>query len=128
MTKALSDYLSQEIAKIAISERELSRRAGLSVMAVNRIIRNPESTPTADTCIKLAHALNVPITLLLQLAGYGEIDLSEQVAPEIAAFAAYLNHLSPKTYTLALEACWSVTRILAQAIEEDVGSQKAEEQ
>lgn len=118
MSKALSDFLSHEIEKVGISERELSRRAGLSVMAVNRIIRNPESTPTADTCIKLAQALNAPVTLLLQLAGYGDIDLSGEINPEIAAFATYLNHLSPKTYMLALEACWSVTRILAQAIEE----------
>ncbi|MBN2003267.1 MAG: helix-turn-helix transcriptional regulator [Anaerolineae bacterium] len=117
MSKALSDFLSTEIKTVDISERELSRRAGLSVMAVNRIIRNPESTPTADTCIRLAHALNFPVALLLQLAGYGDINLSGEISPEIAAFATYLNSLPPKTYTLALEVCWSATRILAQAMD-----------
>ena len=57
MSKALSEFLSKEIEKRGLSEREVSRQAGLSLMAVNRIIRNPESNPTLETGVGLADSL-----------------------------------------------------------------------
>ncbi len=118
MSKALSDFLSKEVKARGISERELSRRAGLSVMAVNRIIRNPESTPVVETCIGLAQALDLPASLLLQLAGYSSTDLSEETHPDVAAFAAYLNQLPAKARELTLEICWSVSRIVVHTLDE----------
>lgn len=117
MSKELSEFLRTEIEKHGFSERELSRRAGLSIMAVNHIINNPDSNPKIETCIRLADALRLPSMSILHLAGYGEVTLSEEICAEITAFAIYLNNLPQKARTYALEACWSVTRIV-QAMDE----------
>jgi len=117
MTKELSIFIQQEIERLGISERELSRRAGLSTTAVHHIVNRPDSRPTFETCIALAKAINVSNKVLLQMAGYGDIVLSGEVDAAITALTIYLNGLPPKIREYALEGCWSVVRLVAEVAE-----------
>lgn len=118
MPEELSLFIKREIEKRGLSERELSRRAKLSPTAVHQIVNKPDSTPTIETCAGLAKALDVPLLSVLQLAGYGEVNIPEEVDAEITAFAVYLNNLPEPTRTYALEACWSVVRLIVLAASE----------
>lgn len=118
MSEELIDFICREIDRLHISQRELSRRAGLSDMAVNYIVKNPTARPNVDTCVSLARALDVPERVLLELAGYTDIGRSMSLDKSVAAFAIYLHELPETVRQHCLDACWAITRIMAEALEE----------
>ena len=61
--------------------------------------------------------LELPESLLLQLAGYGTVTLTAEVDAAVTALAIYLNNLSPETRPYALEGCWSVARLVTEVAE-----------
>lgn len=87
-------------------------------MAVNYIIKNPDSQPDVKTCINLARALEIPEKIMLELAGYTEIASSTSLEKQVAAFAIYLNSLPERVRGYALDACWAIAKIIADAVEE----------
>jgi hypothetical protein len=95
-----------------MSERELSRQAGLSDMAVNYIVSHPDSQPKMETCIRLAEALEIPAIIILELAGYGRIDLPENMDPEVSAFASYVTNLSQEVRAHILDVCWAIVDLV----------------
>lgn len=57
----------QEIARVkGISQGKLSRKADIDVKTLRRIFRNPTEIVTTDTLDKLAIALNVDASLLIE--------------------------------------------------------------
>ena len=68
MTNELTSYLIAALDTKSWSQRELARKAGLSTTAINQIV-NETARPTADTIVKLAHALGVDPIRMLRLAG-----------------------------------------------------------
>ena len=128
MSKELSEFLRQELIKRGISEREASRRAGLSPVAINYIINNPTSNPTVETCVGIAKALEVPAQLIFQLAGYSIVGLADEMDAEVKALAIYLNDLPPEIRSYALKGAWATAQLVAQAITESVaGLQSSQE-
>jgi len=119
MPPRFGEFLRLQLDQLGMSERELSRQAGLSTTTVHQIINRPDSTPAYDTCLRLAKALNVPPRLFLQMAGYEEVDTSENWDELVVSLALYLNSLPDRTRGYALEACWAVARILARASDEE---------
>ena len=117
MPQQLSEFLRAQVEQRGISERELSRRAGLGTTTIHFIINRPKSTPTYDTCVRLATALELPPEILLQLAGYEKITLDAELDKSVLTLAIYLDGLSPELRSYALEACWAITRILVRASE-----------
>ncbi len=87
---------------------------------MHHIINRPDSKPAFETCIALAKALEIPEAVILSLAGYSEINLSEEIDTEITAFAVYLNNLPQSTRAYTLDACWSVARIIAQVASDQI--------
>jgi len=126
MSKELSEYLRQELVQRNVSEREISRRAGLSPMALNYIITNPTSNPTVETCVGIAKALEVAPELIFQLAGYNFVGLAEEIDPEVKALAIYLNGLPPEIRVYALKGAWATAQVVTQAIEESVGGKTSD--
>ncbi len=118
MSKELSEFLRQELLQRGISEREVSRRAGLSPVAINYIINNPTSNPTVETCAGIARALDLPSELIFQLAGYSIVGLADEIDPEVKALAIYLNGLPPEIRVYALKGAWATAQVVTQAIEE----------
>ena len=117
MSKELSEFIHKELERRGLSARELSRLAGLSTTTVHYIINNPGSQPTTETCISLAKVLELPENTLLGLAGYGQIDFSDNLNAEVFALATYLDNLPSKTREYALEGCWAIARLVAEAVE-----------
>jgi transcriptional regulator with XRE-family HTH domain len=115
MPQQLSEFLRAQIEHRGISERELSRRAGLGTTTIHFIINRPESTPTYDTCVRLAAALELSPKTLLQLAGYEKAAIDEQLDETVLTLAVFLNGLPPELRGYALEACWAIARILIRA-------------
>jgi transcriptional regulator with XRE-family HTH domain len=126
MSKELSKYLRQELGKRNLSERELSRLAGLSTMTINFIIRNPTSNPTVETCVAIADALEVSSELIFQLAGYSIVGLADEIDPEVKALAIYLNGLPPEIRAYALKGAWAIAQLVTQAIEESVADKTSD--
>jgi len=126
MSKELSEFLRQELIKRGVSEREASRRAGLSPVAINYIINNPASNPTVETCVGIANALEVPSELIFQLAGYSIVGLADEIDPEVKALAIYLNGLPPEIRVYALKGAWATAQVVTQAIEESVSSKTSD--
>ncbi len=122
MSKELSEFLSQKLANREMSEREISRRAGLSPRSLNYIINNPASNPTVETCVGIAKALEVPPELIFQLAGYSIVGLADEIDPEVKALAIYLNGLPSEIRSYALKGAWATAQLVTQAIEETVAS------
>ena len=120
MSKELSEFLRQELLNRGISEREVSRRAGLSPVAINYIINNPTSNPTVETCAGIARALDLPSELIFQLAGYSIVGLADEIDPEVKALAIYLNGLPPEIRAYALKGAWATAQLVTQAIEESI--------
>jgi transcriptional regulator with XRE-family HTH domain len=120
MSKELSEFLSQKLANREMSEREISRRAGLSPRSLNYIINNPASNPTVETCVGIAKALEVPPELIFQLAGYSTVGLADEIDPEVKALAIYLNGLPSEIRAYALKGAWATAQLVTQAIEESV--------
>lgn len=118
MSNELSDFIRREIQRLGISERELSRRANLSVMTVNYVVKNPESRPNYETCVALAKVLEVPETVILQMAGYRKIDSTADLSTEVFALACYLDNLPAKAREYALQGCWGTARLVAQITED----------
>lgn len=126
MSKELSEFLRQELEKRDLSEREVSRRAGLSSRSLNHIINNPASNPTVETCVGIARALDLPSELIFQLAGYSIVGLAEEIDPEVKALAIYLNGLPPEIRAYALKGAWATAQLVTQAIEESVGGKSSD--
>lgn len=126
MSKELSEFLRQELAKRELSEREASRKAGLSSKAINYIVNNPTSNPTVETCAGIARALDLPSELIFQLAGYSIVGLAEEIDPEVKALAIYLNGLPPEIRAYALKGAWATAQLVTQAIEETVGNKTSD--
>ena len=87
-------------------------------MTVNYIINNPDSQPDVETCSKLARALGLPEVLLLELAGYTNVADAISLEKQVAAFAIYLNSLPARVRGYAMDACWAIAKIMADALEE----------
>ena len=87
-------------------------------MTVNYIINNPDSQPDVETCSKLARVLNLPEALLLELAGYTNVTNAISLDKQVTAFAIYLNSLPERVQGYALDACWAIAKIMADALEE----------
>lgn len=64
----LSDWLSNELGDRGWSQRELSRRSGISPTQISDIISG-KANPGADSCVAIARALNEPPEDILRLAG-----------------------------------------------------------
>ena len=118
MSKEFSEFIQREIERRNISQRELSKQAGLSIKAVYYIINNPGSKPNVETCSKLARSLDLPEALLLELAGYTNVANITSLEKRVTALAVYLNNLPKRMRGYALDACWAITRIMADALEE----------
>ena len=118
MSKEFSEFIQKEIERRNISQRELSKQADLSFKAVHYIINNPSSQPKVETCSKLARALDLPEALLLELAGYTNVADAISLEKQVAAFAVYLNSLPERVRGYALDACWAITKIMADALKE----------
>jgi transcriptional regulator with XRE-family HTH domain len=112
MSKELSEFLRREIKARGLSERALSRAAGLNDTSVHYILNNPTSKPTVETCVGLAEALDLPQPVLLRLAGYEGVGTSGALETEVEALALYLNQLPGLIRAHALEACWAVVRLI----------------
>lgn len=67
MTESFGDWLSEQLHRRGWSHNELARRAGVSQPAISGIIAGRR--PSADSCIKIANALEESSIRLLQLAG-----------------------------------------------------------
>lgn len=126
MSKELSEFLRQELAKRELSEREASRKAGLSSKAINYIVNNPTSSPTVETCVGIARALDLPSELIFQLAGYSIVGLADEIDPEVKALAIYLNGLPSEIRSYALKGAWATAQLVTQAIEESVAGKKSD--
>lgn len=69
MTNDLIDVLNAELEKRAISMRELARRAHMSPALLSQVLSR-NMFPTANFCIKIAPALDIPPQKVLELAGH----------------------------------------------------------
>jgi transcriptional regulator with XRE-family HTH domain len=118
MSKEFSEFIQKETERRNISQRELSKQANLSIKAVHYIINNPGSKPNVETCSKLARALDLPEALLLELAGYTNVANVISLEKQVTALAIYLNSLPERVRGYTLDACWAITRIMANALEE----------
>jgi transcriptional regulator with XRE-family HTH domain len=65
-------WLREQLAAAGISQREASRRAGLSDSAVNDYL-NGRRRPLPEACRKLAHTFGVAEDVVLALAGHRSI-------------------------------------------------------
>ena len=55
------------------SQRELARRIGLSNKAINDLERGKIQKPSVDILINISEKLDIPISKLLEAAGYGKL-------------------------------------------------------
>lgn len=118
MSKELSEFIRKELERRGIAARDLSKRAGLSSTTVHYILHNPDSQPAIETCTSLAKVLELPEKLLLQLAGYGEIDFASNLSADVFALASYLDSLPAKAREYALQGCWGTARLVAKFAED----------
>ena len=64
----MQDWLLDQLKRRGWSQRELARRAGLPQASVSKSLTG-ERNATADTCVKVAGALDVSPILVLTKAG-----------------------------------------------------------
>ena len=68
MSDELKAWLTKELKKRHWSQRELARQSGVSQPLVSQMLSG-ERLPSADFCVKVAHALSEPPEKVLRLAG-----------------------------------------------------------
>jgi transcriptional regulator with XRE-family HTH domain len=84
MADTLTTYLKGELEHRGWTQRELGRRASLSKTAISQIL-GQTAQPTADTVVKLAHALDADPVRLLRLAG---------ILPDVGPAAEEAEHVA----------------------------------
>ena len=81
------EYLRGLRTEQRFSLREVGKRAGVSISYLNQIEQGKRRLPGVGILKKLAPVYNVPIRILLRVAGYleeGTIELSEEEEVEMA--------------------------------------------
>lgn len=63
------EWFRERIAISGLTQREIAMRAGISEAQVSRVLSG-ERNPSSDFCINIARALNVPVDIALQKAGF----------------------------------------------------------
>ena len=61
MTNLLSDYLNRVLASKNLSQRELARKAGISLTAVQVVFNSEAQSPGLKNMEAIALALNIPL-------------------------------------------------------------------
>lgn len=102
MWSDLAVFLDNQCKKRGLSWREASLGAGLDHGAISRFIRG--TTPSPDSCQKLAAFFGVPEDVLLVLAGHKLISDGGPSKSKTTYIAEYLiNQLPPDKQREALE-------------------------
>jgi transcriptional regulator with XRE-family HTH domain len=70
MGAEFAGYLRAEIRQRGWSERELARRAGISISTLHNLLNDERAVPTLDTLRRIATALSVQLGRLVELLGY----------------------------------------------------------
>ncbi|MCS6800456.1 MAG: helix-turn-helix transcriptional regulator [Chloroflexota bacterium] len=83
-------WLREQVASAGLSQREASRRAGLSASAVSDYL-NGRRTPLPHACRKLARAFGVAEDVVLALAGHRTLPPAEH-----AEFLLFLREQPPE--------------------------------
>ena len=94
MSTAFAGYLRAEIGQRGWSERELARRAGISISTLHNLLHDERAQPTLVTLRNLATALGVRMARLIELLGYqidGEPDLRHALTEDDMAILEGLS-------------------------------------
>jgi transcriptional regulator with XRE-family HTH domain len=101
MSDELRTWLPAEIKQRGWSQREFARRADISHPLVSQVFAG-EVPPSADFCIKAAHALEVPPEKVLRLAGILPTPPAAEDDPTIAEILDIVKNLTLPQRKLAL--------------------------
>ena len=88
-------WLITQTENLTITLTELGRRAGLSTGTLRGLVYIPGREPSVDTCLRLAHALGLPVKEVLTIANSGTPLLSEldEIDPYYVEFMHIYNQL-----------------------------------
>lgn len=95
MNNKLALWLSDELNNRGWSIRELGRRAGVSHTTVASVLSEQRS-PTADFCVAVSKALNVPAESVLRMAGILPPLPGSENNPTLQELYVYCKRLSPQ--------------------------------
>lgn len=102
MDSQLTDWVSEGLKQRGWSHGELSRRAGISRPLISQVLAG-DVPPSADFCIKIAHAFGLSPVLLLVKAG---ILSGQELAPDdptLQEIIELARSLSPEDRSEILE-------------------------
>ena len=112
---SLFAQLNDRRSRLGISKAQLSRRSGVAVHTVHRLLSGGETRPKMDTLSALAVALGVEVRLADRAVMHETTKVSAFRAKQAKAKAAYLAKLVQGTMALEAEA---VDAEVLQEIEE----------
>lgn len=76
-----------EMRRQNLTQAVLSRKSGLIRQTISNYVNNPPDKPDLDVFSDLAKGLGLPLSILLENAGYiNELTDSKQVAEKVAAY------------------------------------------
>lgn len=92
MSDKLAARVAKEVKQRGWSYRELARQAGISQSLISKTLSG-KMPPSADFCIKVAHALEESPETFLRLAGLLPLPPASEADPTLAELQDLIKHL-----------------------------------